>query len=287
MSSDWVDVQIRSTLDAGELLGVLDDSSMPGAWQEGRTLHLYWPSDAWSSGHLARLRETLQRLAGQGVTEPEIVVQSLQDQDWNGQWARSVKPLRIGARIVIRPSWEPIAAVADQIEIVLDPKQAFGTGHHATTSLLLEWLEEDIKGGERVLDVGTGSGLLAMVALRLGAATALGIDHDPEAIDCAREYAAVNGFGEELALQCGTLTADSRHDLVLANLDRRTLLELAQSLAASTGGALLVSGLLKDQRAEIVEAFAAAGLYHCREREREGWLAIEFRPAESCEGAGA
>jgi ribosomal protein L11 methyltransferase len=287
MSYDWVDVQIRSSLDAGELLGLLNDSSVPGAWQEGRTIHLYWPGNTWSSDHLALLRETLQRLAGQGVTEPEIVVQSLPDQDWNGQWSRSVKPLRIGARIVVRPSWEPAAATAGQIEIILDPKQAFGTGHHATTSLLLEWLEEDIRGGEQVLDVGTGSGLLAMVALRLGAARALGIDHDPEAIECAREYAAVNGFGQELTLRCGTLTADARHDLVLANLDRRTLLELAQPLAVSTGSALLVSGLLNDQRAEIVEAFAGTGLYSCREREREGWLAMEFRRAESCEGAGA
>src|SRR4029453_18685230 len=195
MSNDWVDVQIQSSLDAGELLDLLDDSSIPGAWQEGRTIHLYWPSDRWSPDHLFRLRHTLLRLAEEEA--PDIVVQSLPDQDWNRQWAESVKPLHIGKRIVVRPSWERAALEAGRIEIVLDPKQAFGTGHHATTSLLLEWLEEDIRGGEWVLDVGTGSGLLAMVALRLGAARAVGVDHDPEAIDCAREYAAANGFGPE------------------------------------------------------------------------------------------
>jgi ribosomal protein L11 methyltransferase len=179
-----------------------------------------------------------------------------------------------------------VAVEAGEIEIVLDPKQAFGTGHHATTSLLLEWLEEDIRGGESVLDVGTGSGLLAMVALRLGAARAAGIDNDPDAIECAREYAAANGFGPELALQCGTLTAGLRSfDVVLANLDRCTLLEMAQLLAGSTGRTLLVSGLLVDQRAEIVAAFAHVGLYPGRQREREGWLAIEFSQAQSCEGA--
>ena len=140
-------------------------------------------------------------------------------------------------------------------------------------ALLLEWLEEDIRGGESVLDVGTGSGLLAMVALRLGASRAVGIDNDPEAIGCAREYAAANGFGPELALKCGTLTAGLiSYDVVLANLDRRTLLELTQPLAASTNRTLLVSGLLVDQRDEIVVAFADFGSLP-RARTRAGGLA--------------
>ena len=286
MTSEWIEVQIQCSLDAGELLALLDDPAMPGAWQEGRTIHLYWPSDRWSPDHLARLRQTLLQLANQGQSEPEIVVHSLPDQDWNRQWAASVKPLRVGTRIVIRPSWENVEPAAGQIEIILDPKRAFGTGHHATTSLLLEWLEEDIRGGESVLDVGTGSGLLAMVALRLGAARASGIDYDPDAIDCAREYAALNGFGPELSLRCDTLAGEAPHDLVLANLDRRTLLDLAEPLAGSTGGTLLVSGLLLEQRNDIVEAFAQAGLYAGRQRDREGWLALEFTRAESCEGAG-
>jgi ribosomal protein L11 methyltransferase len=223
----------------------------------------------------------------QDLAEPDIVVASLPYQDWNRQCAQLVKPLRVGKRIVVRPSWEQVAVAAGEIEIVLDPKQAFGTGHHATTSLLLEWLEEHIRGGESVLDVGTGSGLLAMVALRLGASRATGVDNDPDAIECAREYAAINGFGPELSLQCDTFTAGlNSFDVVLANLDRRTLLDLAQPLAASTGRTLFVSGLLADQRAEVVAAFAHVGLYPERHREREGWLAMEFVQAQSCEGAG-
>jgi ribosomal protein L11 methyltransferase len=286
MSSDWVEVQISSELDAGEVLGLLDDPCVPGAWQDGRTIHLYWPSRHWSLDHLAHLRRTVRRLIEEGAADPDIIVHSLPDRDWNRQWAQSVKPLRIGERIVIRPSWEPLTLKAGDIEIVLDPKQAFGTGHHATTSLMLEWLDEDLRGGESVLDVGTGSGLLAMVALRLGAARATGLDNDPDAIECAREYAATNGFGHELGFQCSTLTAGfSCYDVVLANLDRRTLLDLAQPLAASTGNTLLVSGLLVDQRAEIVAAYAHVGLYPGRQREREGWLAMEFVQAQSCEGA--
>lgn len=284
MTSDWVDIQITSAVDPGELLGLLDDPDVQGAWQEGDTIHLYWPGAAWSSDRLHRLRQTIELLNASDVPAGNIVVQSLRHQDWNRQWTQSVKPLLIGKRILIRPSWESASVAPDQIEIVLDPKQAFGTGHHATTRILLEWLEEIVCGGETVLDVGTGSGLLAMVALRLGAREALGIDHDPIAIDCAREYASINRFGDDLSLQCGTLDPNHSYDLVLANLDRRTLLALVEPLAACTGQKLLLSGLLLDQREEVVEAFGRTSLYPVRERAQEGWVAMVLTRGQSCEG---
>ena len=139
---EWVDVQIRTTIDAGELLGLLDDPTMQGSWEENGTLYLYWPRHRWRSELLGRLRQVLTALDPKGRSEQAIRVERLQAQDWNRSWAESVKPIRVGRRLVIRPSWEPTQVQADDIELVLDPKQAFGTGHHATTSLLLEWLEE-------------------------------------------------------------------------------------------------------------------------------------------------
>ncbi len=184
-----------------------------------------------------------------------------------------------------------MALQAQDIEIVLDPKQAFGTGHHATTRMLLEWLEELVHGGESVLDVGAGSGILAMVALRLGAASALGVECDPVAVDCARDYAAENGFGDHLEFRCGTLKEVDRHGelrpgLVLANLDRQTLLLLCDALAqyVSRGARLLLSGILLDQEQEIVEAFSKVGAMLLQRREQEGWVALELLMAESCEG---
>ncbi|HJT20231.1 MAG TPA: 50S ribosomal protein L11 methyltransferase [Nitrospira sp.] len=285
MGDEWVNVQVYSAVDAGELLAIMGDPSVQGAWQDGQSIHLYWPADCWSPDRYRTLQQTLHHLEATGASDTRILIQTIPHEDWNRTWAQSVKPLRLGKRIVIRPSWETVELHQDQIDIILDPKQAFGTGHHATTRLLLEWLEESVHGDESVLDVGTGSGLLAMVALRLGARYARGIDHDPVAIECAAEYARVNGFSDELVLECGTLETMDRFDLVLANLDRGTLLSLAGDLAAATRYRLLVSGILIDQRPEIVSAFAEQGLYSVAEREAEGWLAIEFGAAQSCEGA--
>ncbi len=283
MPDEWIDVSFRSDVDAAELLGFLADPFVQGSWQDAGTIHIYWPSQRWSQDHVVRLRQVLQQMEGREQPEADILVQSLPHQDWNQQWAQSVRPIRIGKRIVIRPSWEPVALQAQDIEIVLDPKQAFGTGHHATTGMLLEWLEDLIQGGESVLDVGTGSGILAMVALRLGAASALGVECDPVAVDCARDYGTENGFGNHLEFRCGTLEEVDRQgalrpDLVLANLDCQTLLLLCDALAryANHGARLLLSGILLDQEREIVEAFSKVGAILCQRREQEGWVALEL-----------
>ncbi|MEK7352864.1 MAG: 50S ribosomal protein L11 methyltransferase, partial [Nitrospirota bacterium] len=283
MPDEWIDVSFRSDVDAAELLGFLADPFVQGSWQDAGTIHIYWPSQRWSQDHCVRLRQVLQQMEGREQPEADILVQSLLQQDWNQQWAQSVRPIRIGKRIMIRPSWEPVSLQAQDIEIVLDPKQAFGTGHHATTRMLLEWLEDFIHGGESVLDVGAGSGILAMVALKLGAASALGVECDPVAVDCARDYAAENGFGNNLELRCGTLDEIDRQgalrpDLVLANLDRQTLLLLCDALAqyVNLGARLLLSGILLDQEQEIVEAFSKVGAMLCQRREQEGWVALEL-----------
>ena len=293
-SEGWVDVQIRTNVDAGELLGCLSDHAVQGGWEENGVVHLYWPKPEWSLEAQAPLSRTLLGLDPGASTECDIRVEELPDQDWNRQWAQSVRPIRIGRRIVIRPSWEPVVLQAQDIEIVLDPKQAFGTGHHATTRMLLEWLEDLVHGGEFVLDVGAGSGILAMVALRLGAASAFGVECDPVAIDCGRDYATENGFGDQLKFRCGTLAEIDRHgmlrpDLVLANLDCQTLLLLCDELAryVSHGARLLLSGILLDQEQEIIRAFSKAGATLSQRREQEGWVALELLMVESYEGVCA
>ena len=289
MPNDWVDVCIHGSLDTGELLSRLDDATVQGAWEDGGKVHLYWAEAQWTEERLSALRAALADVTESGQ-EQSLSVTLVPAQDWNAAWARSVKPLRIG-RFVIRPSWEPVTLGPRDLEIILDPKQAFGTGHHATTRMLLEWLQEDIRGGELILDVGTGSAILAMAAVKLGAASAVGVEIDPVAADCAKEYVGLNQLTDRIDIMTGTLADLPQEnqraiDLVLANLDRQTVLSLAEGLASvACGGArVLISGILVEQESEIVERFSTLGLVCTDRRDDEGWVVMQFLKPESCEG---
>ena len=285
----WIEVKIHSSVDGGELVSLLGDPGLLGAWQENGIIHLYWDADQWNDDTLREMNQTMRSLGQE--SEPSISLQAVPDRDWNAVWSASVKPLRIGRRVVIRPSWEQVEVVPSDIELVIDPKLAFGTGHHATTQLLIEWLDGAVRRGEHVLDVGTGSGILAMLALRLGAASALGIDKDEAAIACAREYAAVNCFGPELELRVHTLEGipcpqDHLFNLILANLGRATFLEYGRLLIPllDVGGRLFVSGILVEDQEDIAGVFTRVGGIVSRVQEREGWLALEVQFPESCGG---
>ena len=291
MTQEWVDVSIHGAVDPGELLGLLGDPHVQGAWEDQGVTHLYWSRDHWSGDQLGQVRAVLDQLDPSGQSSESLHVGDLPRQDWNRQWAQSVKPLRVGRRLVIRPSWETASLLPGDLDIILDPKQAFGTGHHATTRMLLEWLEELMRGGETVLDVGSGSGILAMAALRLGARSAVGVEIDSVAVDCARECAEQNAFGSELELVCGTLSdvaMGKRPDLVVANIDRQTLLLLADELAAygAVGSRLFFSGLLLEQVDEVMARYTSLGLYLVHRREQDGWVALELQCVDPCEGSG-
>jgi ribosomal protein L11 methyltransferase len=273
----YVEVRVSglpAPLSGGELLGFLDDSVL-GAWEAEGRIHLYWPEAVFHPRILEQLQTTLDRLGG-GRAE----VESISEPDWIALWAESVRPVRIGRRFVVRQSWTSAPLGPGDIELVIDPRRAFGTGHHPTTQLLVELLEERIRGGERFLDTGTGSGILAMAALRLGARSATAIDADADAIACAREYGAENGFGPELVLRVARLEElpAAAFDVVTANLDRETLIRHAARLRAflAPRGMLLVSGVLREDQSDLAAAFSAAGGAIREWRERDEWAAGEI-----------
>ena len=208
------------------------------------------------------------------------------DEDWSVRWREGLGTVRISARLAVRP---PFVAPDGGPALVVDPGQAFGTGGHASTRLALEWIDalpEAVLRGARVLDAGTGSGVLALAALQLGAERAVGFDLDPVAVREARGNAAANGLAARAQFVAGPVAALAapaapRFDLVLANLLRSEVLPILPDLAARLrpGGHAVLSGLLVAEREEMAAALARAGLRITGAREEhdtagDSWLGL-------------
>jgi ribosomal protein L11 methyltransferase len=210
-------------------------------------------------------------------------VRTVDDSDWIDAWKRHYVAQRIG-RVVIVPSWAEEDLRRGEVAITMDPGMAFGTGLHPTTRACLEMLQAVEPMPDRVLDVGCGSGILALAALQLGAGRAVGIDSDPLAIAASRENAERNGVADRFIAREGTLppTAAERFPLVLANLVAAVLVELAARLAThlAPGGTLLASGIIEPRASEVEDALRAAGLALGERRVEGEWVSLRLeRPA--------
>jgi ribosomal protein L11 methyltransferase len=242
-------------------------------WPRTRTTGLF-EEDADLAAVIGALRATLPDGDAAIVTTAE-----LEDQEWVRIWLRDWKPLKFGARLWVSPRAK-LAEVVDPgaVVVALDPGLAFGTGTHPSTALCLDWLAGAALAGRSVLDYGCGSGLLAIAALKLGAARAVAVDIDPQAITATRENAAVNGVGDRLQALLAADYRDAPHDIVLANILAGPLAALAPRLtaAAAPGGALVLAGLLPSHAADVQRAYAASFDFR-PVVERGGWVRLEAR----------
>ena len=199
------------------------------------------------------------------------------EQDWSTAWRAHHKTMRVGPRSWVRPPWEP---PCDGVEVIIDPGMAFGTGSHPTTSLCLERCDELLleRPGADVLDVGTGSGVIALLARKLGAGRVVGTENDPIALEVAREGQKLNSASEiEWCLQ-DPRDVPGEFGIVIANILLNTLEELAPQIAAKVarGGRLVLSGLLIAQGDAAERAYVAQGLRGIGRKEREGWVRVEL-----------
>lgn len=191
-----------------------------------------------------------------GLAAAAVAVEHVEDRVWEREWLKDFRPMRFGGRLWVCPAGQaPGNAGAAVLE--LDPGLAFGTGTHPTTALCLEWLDGTVRGGERVLDYGCGSGILALAALRLGAGAASAFDIDPQALRATRENAEKNGLASRVAIAARAEGLGGGFDIVLANILSGPLIELAPGLAARTrtGGVLALAGMLERQAGEVAQAY--------------------------------
>lgn len=240
----------------------------------------YWALDEELEGKLQNLSERLASLAQHGIDKGAGAVswKAVADEDWAETWKEFFHTEKIGARTVIKPTWEEYEAKAGEIVVELDPGAAFGTGQHATTSLCIRALEDLVQPGMTVFDVGTGSGVLAIVAAKLGAKRVEAVDFDPVAVRVARENVRQNGAEDVVRTERSDLlkSVEGRADLIIANIIADIIVrlfgEVKGSLAA--GGTMLLSGIIEDRLADVVEAAGRHGFSVEKIEQEKGWAAV-------------
>ena len=238
----------------------------------------------------SKIRQTLEQISGYAgelaeifqVPVPAIESSVIEEEDWGTTWKEHFKPFAIIPGLVIKPTWEEYRAGSDEKVIEMDPGMAFGTGHHATTTLSLELLRAVLQDttAASVLDVGTGTGILGMAATLFGANRAEGIDNDPEAIAAASENVRRNGLGEKMTVALTPLsTLQGPFSIVVANIIHNVLLDLADDLDRLTagGGKLILSGILTGEQTDIIiKHFSRKGLSLMTHLQKKEWSALLF-----------
>ncbi|NWG03887.1 MAG: 50S ribosomal protein L11 methyltransferase [Syntrophaceae bacterium] len=231
--------------------------------------------------NLHRYLKSLQKIIP-GPPGPQMRTASILDQDWGENWKRFFKPVQVTPRFWVRPPWSKLRLKGDQKEIGITPGMAFGTGTHASTRLCIQALEERIKGkGLSVLDVGTGSGILSIVAAKLGAKEAMGIDIDERAVENARENVEKNRVSRMVKIKKGSIgILRKKFDVVIANIDFKSLRRMKRPLLnhLKKQGDLILSGILGDEQEKLCQHYLENGLLRWIKTHQEGeWICLTFK----------
>ncbi len=266
--------------------GVVIEAGPDGGSAGTVTVRAYLPADERAQANRHHIEEALWHL-GQIWPIPAPIFHSIAEDDWTEAWKKQLRVLHVGQHIVIRPSWLDYTPMPDDIVIQLDPGMAFGTGLHPTTQLCLEALEMLVQPGMDVLDVGTGSGILAIAAARLGARDVIAVDSDPTAVKTARENVVVNGAQEIVSVLDGSLDdIVGDYDAIAINILAQVIVETVQhglSARVRPGGKIIAAGILIDQESDVAAAMDQQGLTLIERRQRDDWVClVGERPYSSC-----
>lgn len=324
---EWLEVTIKTISPAIDLLGarltaigydsfIIDDSEdfseflkdntqywdyvdeeLARKMQNVSQIRLYLPHDAQAPEQIAQLKSELEVFRAQNpdtdLGSLEVSLQNLQEEDWEESWKQYYQPIPIGEKLLIVPQWLSPENPEHRIPVVLDPGMIFGTGAHASTQMCLRALEQTIHGGERVIDLGSGSGILSIAALLLGAQEATGVDIDPKAEDIARENAALNGLtAPKFRAVTGNVIGDKAmmeslseggYDVVLANIVADVIIPLSAVVPhfLRPDGVFICSGILNTRLPEVERAIEDAGLTITQREMQEDWCRLTARRSDS------
>ena len=311
---DWIELTVHTTTEGADIVSealiaegatgtmVEDRADIPdpdkpnGYWEiidpnlidtlpEDVVVHAWFEPDSRFPDRMQALHGRLEALKALDLGLPlgtlAIQTQNVRDEDWSEVWKQFYKPFRAGKSLVVKPTWEPYEAHHGDRIIEIDPGMAFGSGTHETTGMCLELLEDVMKGGERVIDVGTGSGILAIGAALLGAKDVLAIDIDPVAVRVAKENVAHNHLEDRIRAVEGNLLASSDGvcELCVANIIADVICMFALPLNDHIvpGGLFICSGIIKEREQDVVQALTAADYAILEIRRKGEWVAMLAR----------
>ncbi|MBE6858538.1 MAG: 50S ribosomal protein L11 methyltransferase [Ruminococcus sp.] len=288
---------IRDSADFNEFLenknGQWDyiDEDLMGLSECETCVTVYLPSNSQGVDMLSAIRTMLLAMKQDdtdnlyGRLEAEL--SSIREEDWANNWKQYFKPIRIGEKLVIKPSWEEYSDDGDRIILEIDPASSFGTGQHHTTRLCLELLEKSLDKGDRILDMGCGSGILSIGAMLLGAEDAVAVDIDENAAATAAENAVKNNipadkyhtyYGNILGDEALADEIDFKYDIITANIVADVLIAMKDYFVRylRDGGTLIVSGIIEERMDEVIDALVSVGFKEPVVNVKEGWAAVKF-----------
>lgn len=226
-----------------------------------------------------QFNEAMMKLKDDKAIESfKIEKEILEDQNWNALWEKSREVIRVTDRIIIKPTFKDYSPKENEIVLTIDPKMSFGTGEHETTKLILGMLQKIVKPGMKVLDVGSGTGILAIAAIKLGAAKAVAVDFDEICLDNCKENCILNDVENSVEVLIGEIddVDDKDFDLILANIQKNILMEIAEKIKGklNQNGLVILSGLLETDQDEIEKKYHLLGFKTEKVEQMDEWISI-------------
>lgn len=252
---------------------------------------VYLPDDSQGADMLSALRSEMSALGERDENKAfgrlAVELANVREEDWANNWKQYFKPLTVGKRLVIKPSWEEYDPTDGRTVLEIDPASSFGTGQHNTTQLCLELIEKNLRDGDRVLDLGCGSGILSIAAVLLGADSATAVDISQNSVETAKENASKNNIPtEKYTAYCGDIISDNAlvekigggFDIIAANIVADVLIAMSPLFEKflKKGSKLILSGIIIERADEVIEAVKSKGYTLVEIREKDGWAAVSF-----------